>query len=242
MQSWFTTQWEHHFRIIIVYDLPPIQLWKRWRNQIHNLIGIDGYMVALLGCFLQIHVPINQTRRYGMHLRPSDSIFLICVRFLFDWCMMQVKQLVRKDRNCKKGQQLTRQTHLPIYPKRQYGTPTLYLLPSDSIFLIYNQFRFNWCTIQVKHLMRRDRTSQPKTALRETPTLYLQSSNSLICICAWFPFDWCMIRAKQFVRRHGNWKKGLLNCRLLKNGTLSLFISTWWNWYVVFDTVINTVI
>ena len=31
--------------------------------------------------------------------------------------MIQVKQLVRKDRNCKKGQQLTRQTHLPIKPK-----------------------------------------------------------------------------------------------------------------------------
>ena len=97
------------------------------------------------------HSPINQKRRYGTptpNLRPSDSIFLIYIRLSFDWCMRQVKQLVRRDRNRKKGQQLTRQIHLPLNQKRRYGTPTPHLLQSDSIFRICIWFLFDWCMIQ----------------------------------------------------------------------------------------------
>ena len=104
----------------------------------------------------QIHLPLNQKRRYGTptpHLLQSDSIFRICIRFLFDWCMIQVKQLVRSDRNRKKGHTET----LTIHQKRYNGTPTPYLLQSDSIFRICIRFRFDWCMMTAKQVVRRHR-------------------------------------------------------------------------------------
>ena len=94
------------------------------------------------------HSPINQKRRYGTptpNLRPSDSIFLIYIRLSFDWCMIQVKQLVRRDRNRKKGQQLTRQIHLPLNQKRRYGSPRrIYSNPT-----VFSVSAFDSCSIDV---------------------------------------------------------------------------------------------
>ena len=103
----------------------------------------------------------HQNSRYGTptpSLRPSESIFRIYIRCLFDWCMIQVKQVVRSDRNRTKGQPLTTaMKHSPINQKRRYGTPTPNLRPSDSIFRIYIWFLFDWCMIRVKQMVRRDR-------------------------------------------------------------------------------------
>ena len=176
-----------------------MEAWAKSNSQFDRNWWIYGR--ALLGCFLQIHLPINQTRRYGtpmLHLCPSECIFLICVPFLFDWCMIQVKQLVRKDQIVKKDITWPDRLTYQSTQEGNNGKPTPYLLPSDSIFLIYNQFRFNWCMNQVKHLMRRiefekrtttDHTETltfpPKTALRNARTYLQPSSNSLFCtICA----------------------------------------------------------
>ena len=91
---------------------------------------------------------LNQKRRYGTptpHLRPSDSIFLIYIRLSFDWCMIQIKQLVRRDRNRKKGRQLTRQIHLPLNQKRRYGSPRrIYSNPT-----VFSVSAFDSCSIDV---------------------------------------------------------------------------------------------
>ena len=174
-----------------------MEAWAKSNSQFDRNWWMYGR--ALLGCFLQIHLPINQTCRYGtpmLHLCPSECIFLICVPFLFDWCMIQVKQLVRKDQIVKKDNTWPDRLTYQSTQNGNNGKPTPYLLTSDSIFLIYNQFWFDWCMNQVKHLMRRDRIRKKdnnwgphgntylstKNGIAKRPRTYLQpSSNSLFC-------------------------------------------------------------
>jgi len=107
-----------------------------------------------------MHSPYHQNRRNGTpmpHLRLSDSIFRIFIRCLFDWCIIQVKHLVRRHRKIKERRQMTRMKHSPCHQNRHNGTPTPHLRLSDNIFLIFIRSLFDWCIIQVKHLVRRHR-------------------------------------------------------------------------------------
>ena len=101
----------------------------------------------------------HQKRRNGTptpHQRLSDSIFLIFIRFRFDWCIIQVKHLVRRHRKIKERRQMTRMKHSPCHQKRHHGMPTPHVRLSDSIFLCIRCL-FDLCIIQVKHLVRRHR-------------------------------------------------------------------------------------
>ena len=106
------------------------------------------------------HSPYHQNRRNGTptpHLRLSDSIFLIYIPWRFDWCIIQVKHLVRRHRKIIEWRQLTTMKHSPDHQNRRNGTPTPHLRLSDIIFLIYIRCLLDWCIIQVKHLVRRHR-------------------------------------------------------------------------------------
>ena len=165
----------------------------------------------------------NQKRRHGMttpNLRPSDSVFRIYIRCLFDWCMTQVKHLVRRHRKVKKGRQPTTKNTYQIIQNRRHGTPTPNLRPSDSVFRIYIRCRFDWCMTQVKHLVRRQRKVKKGRQLttkihlpinqnrrHETPTVRLRPSNGIFLIYIQCRFDWCMTQVKHLVRRQRKVKK-----------------------------------
>ena len=160
----------------------------------------------------------HQKRRNGTPtppLRLSDSIFLICIRCLLDWCIIQVKHLVRRHRNFKEWRQLTTMKHSPHHQKRHNGTPTPPLSLSDSIFLICIRFLLDWCIIQVKHLVRRHqkiKESRQLTTMKHSPhhqkrhngtlTPHLRLSESIFLICTRCLLDWCIIQVKHMVRRH----------------------------------------
>ena len=165
-----------------------------------------------------MHLPIHQKRRNETptpHLRLSDSIFLISIRWQFDWCIIQVKHWVRRHRKIKERWQITRMKHSPCHQKRRHGTPTPHLRLSNSIFLIFIRCLFDWCIIQVKHLVRRHRKNKNEKQLtiwmhlpihqnrrNGTPTPHLRLSDSIFLIGVWCLFDWCIIQVKHLVRRH----------------------------------------
>jgi hypothetical protein len=50
------------------------------------------------------NLPIHQngpSETTTPHLRPFNSICIIYIQFLFDWCIIQAGQLVRRDQRCK---------------------------------------------------------------------------------------------------------------------------------------------
>ena len=73
----------------------------------------------------------NQKRRHGMttpNLRPSDSIFLIYIRCRFDWCMTQVKHLVRRHRKTKKSRHIHCCGDSPCGRKKHISLPLWMIL------------------------------------------------------------------------------------------------------------------
>ena len=120
-----------------------------------NWIGEKGTQLTINN-----HLPIHQKSQNGTptpYLRPSDSKFLIYIPCLSDWCMIQPKQTVRRNRIGEKGAQLTRHNHSPCTQKHRNGTPTPNQRPSDSTFRIYIQCLSVWCMIQAKQTVRRHR-------------------------------------------------------------------------------------
>ena len=120
---------QYIWRLLDWCMIQPKQMVRR------NRIGEKGTQLTINN-----HLPIHQKSQNGTpkpYLRPSDSIFLIYSWCLSDWCMLQAKQTVRRNRIGKKGTQLTRHNHSPCHQKHQNGTPTPNLLLPDSIFLIY---------------------------------------------------------------------------------------------------------
>ena len=162
-----------------------MEAWAKSNSQFDRNWWMYGR--ALLGCFLQIHLPINQTCRYGtpmLHLCPSECIFLICVPFLFDWCMIQVKQLVRKDQIVKKDNtcwpdRLTYQSTQNGNngkPSHIYSHPTAFSLSTINSGSIGVWIKWNiwWEGIEFeKRTTTEDHTETltfpPKTALRNAP-------------------------------------------------------------------------
>jgi len=169
------------------------------------------------------HSHCHQKHRNGTptpNLRTSDGIFLIYIRYRIDWCIKQAKQLVRRHRIVKKGAHMTSNIDLPIHQKNQNGTPTPNLLQSDSIFLIYDRFRVDWCIKQAKKTVRRHRIVKKGRQVtrnidipmhqkrqNETPTPYPRPSDSISLIYIRFRLEWCMIQVKKMVRRRRKKKK-----------------------------------
>jgi len=184
-----------------------------------NRIGEKGEQLTINN-----HLPIHQKTQNGTptpYLRPSDSIFLIYIRCRIDWCMIQAKQMVRRNRIVKKGAELTTMNHSPWHQKCRNGTPTPYLLLPDSIFLIYIRCRSVWCMLQAKQTVRRNRIGEKGAELTRhnhspctqkhrngTPTPNLLQSDTIILIYIRCRSVWCMIHTKQTVRRNRISEKG----------------------------------
>ena len=113
-------------------------------------------------------------RHHSPELRHFKGIAAIHIKCLIDWCMIQVRQMVRRHRKNEKRQQKHRQTTYQLTPTQKIAlrNESPHLRHSTAIAVIRIRFRVNWCIRQVGDTVRRHRMNKNDGGTTDTTTTY----------------------------------------------------------------------